>query len=86
MNTIPYNLAVQLNAAGLGKPSIKYYNIYNKCVFECDSSLHKEAVWAPTYFEVVMWFETKHNIQVTPDDKSILDGLTRLNQHEQRST
>ena len=77
-NLVPFHIASKLNVLGFNKPSQKYYNIYNKCVFEYHSILHPEAIWAPSYNEVVEWFAMNHNLKVEPNDNSIIEALNKV--------
>lgn len=77
-NIVPFDIALQLNKAGLVVESQKYYNIYNKFVFESVKELHNEAVWAPTYKEVISWFKKTHNLSVQPTEESILENVRKI--------
>ena len=75
---IPYDLAVKLHQKGFNRPVTAYYNIFNKHLFLKESSIHSEAVWAPTYEDVVMWFKEKYNLIVDPTIESIESNLIRI--------
>lgn len=54
---VSFELALLLNKAGYGSPSVQYYNVYNKHAFTLKVSIHSEAVFAPTYQEVIDWLK-----------------------------
>jgi hypothetical protein len=77
-NYIPYDLALKLKERGYNKPSNAYYNIYNKEIFIQSPTIHNEAIWAPTFGEVIDWFKEYYDIDVEPNVKLIEDALNRI--------
>jgi hypothetical protein len=77
-NYIPYDLALKLKEKGYNKPSNAYYNIYNKEIFTQTPTIHNEAIWAPTFGEVINWFKEYHNINVEPNYESIDNALNKI--------
>lgn len=77
-NYIPYDLALILNKKGYTTPSKAYYNIYNKQIFIKDIRPHSEAIWAPTFGEVIDWFKEYYDMDIQPNIESIEKGLNTI--------
>lgn len=77
-NYVPYDLALKLNKKGYTIPSNAYYNIYNKHIFIQNPKIHNEAIWAPTFGEVIDWFKENHNLDVLPNVDSIESALNNI--------
>ena len=77
-NYIPYDLALILNKKGYVTPSKAYYNIYNKQIFIQEIRHHNEAIWTPTFGEVIDWFKDKYDMDIQPNIESIENGLNSI--------
>lgn len=77
-NYVPYDLALKLKEKGYTGPSNAYYNIYNKHIFIHTPINHREAIWAPTFGEVIDWFKENHNLDVLANVESIESSLNKI--------
>jgi hypothetical protein len=77
-NYLPYDLSYKLNKKGYTIPSNAYYNIYNKHIFMFKPIKHNEAIWAPTFGEVINWFKEVHDMDVLPSIESIENALDKI--------
>lgn len=75
---VPYNIALKLSRLGYNNKTQGYYNIYNKHMFFSKHVLHNEAIWAPTYEEVLDWFQTVHNIGIEPTEEGIIEAINKI--------
>jgi hypothetical protein len=75
---IPYDMALKLNKLGYHNQTLGYYNIYSKHMFFSEHTLHSEAIWAPSYEQVLYWLQTVHNKDVNPDKKSITESISKI--------
>jgi len=75
---LPHDLSLTLNKKGYTKPSNAYYNIYNQSIFYQTPKIHSEAIWAPTFGEVIDWFKETYNMDVFPTVDSIEVALNKI--------
>lgn len=75
---VPYDIALKLNKLGYSNQTQGYYNIYNKHIFFSENILHSEAIWAPTYEEVLDWFQTVHNMGIEPTEEGIIEAINKI--------
>ena len=75
---IPYDMALKLSELGYHNQIQGYYNIYNKHMFFSEHILHSEAIWAPSYEQVLNWLQVTHNKDVNPDKESIIEVISEI--------
>ena len=76
-DTISFEVAELLHLAGYDGPIIKYYNILNKHQFTAKFYIHSEAVFAPTYSEVINWL-SEYGYIVELEEEQIINALKQL--------
>lgn len=76
-DTISFEVAELLHLAGYDGPKIKYYNILNKHQFIAEFYIHSEAIFAPTYSEVIKWL-SEYGYVVELNEEQIINALKQL--------
>ena len=76
-DTISFEVAELLHLAGYTGPTMKYYNVLNKHQFTAKFYIHSEAVFAPTYSEVINWL-SKYGYIVELEEEQIINALKQL--------
>lgn len=75
---VTYEIALKLKEFNYSTKGLAHYNIFNKEIFFHKPKVHSEAIFAPTYNEVVEWFKSVHNIEAKPTEESILDCFNKI--------
>ena len=76
-DTISFEVAELLHLAGYTGPTMKYYNVLNKHLFIAKFYIHSEAIFAPTYSEVINWL-SEYGYIVELNEDEIINALKDL--------